>query len=396
MAYSQAALATIAARPIIVVQERDDNKEVRSFSADFFAQYIDYIDRKATTVKGYFTCIRQFARWMDDNGITQPQRNDITAYRDYLTDSGLATGTQSQYLRAVKHFFKWTAAVGLWPNVGDGVHGAKVKNDCHKKDALPRNSVESIAGTIDRNDEAGKRLYAMYLLCVKCGLRTIEVHRADVGDIKTVDGDPYLYVQPKGHDGKDSPKYLFPDVKAALDDYLQTRAAEVKPKSPLFTATSNKGRPGTKIYARDEQGNYILNAKGEKVVDRISDGRIATTTISTMLKDVLVSAGFDSDRLTAHSLRATAATAAFEAGLTLFEVQQLMGHCDPATTEIYIKDQNRLQIEKKGRVAIDRYLKGELTPAILPELEAAIMTLTPDEQRELLEQIRAQKGDKTA
>ena len=368
MAYSQAALATIAARPIIVVQERDDNKEVRSFSADFYAQYIAYIDRKATTVKGYVTCIRQFARWMANNGITQPQHNDITAYRDYLTDSGLATGTQSQYLRAVKHFFKWLAVEGRYPNVGDGVHGAKVKNDCHKKDALPRNSVESIAGTIDRSDEAGKRLYAMYLLCVKCGLRTIEVHRADVGDIKTVNGDPYLYVQPKGHDGKDSPKYLFPEVKAAIDEYLQTREAKPTAKSPLFTSTSNR-------------------SKG---------GRIATTTISTMLKDVLVSAGFDSDRLTAHSLRATAATAAFEAGLTLFEVQQLMGHCDPATTEIYIKDQNRLQIEKKGRVAIDRYLKGELTPAILPELEAAIMTLTPDEQRELLEQIRAQKGDKTA
>ena len=206
----------------------------------------------------------------------------------------------------------------------------------------------------------------MYLLCVKNGLRTIEVHRADVGDIKTIDGDPYLYVQPKGHDSKDSPKYLFPEVKAAIDDYLQSRSEKVTAKSPLFTSTSNR-------------------SKG---------GRIATTTISTMLKDVLVSNGFDSDRLTAHSLRATAATAAFEAGLTLFEVQQLMGHCDPATTEIYIKDQNQLSIEKKGRIAIDKYLKGELHNAIMPELEAEIMTMTAKEQAALLAQIRAQKGAK--
>ena len=111
-----------------------------------------------------------------------------------------------------------------------------------------------------------------------------------------------------------------------------------------------------------------------------------------MLKKLLVRNGFDSDRLTAHSLRATAATTAFEAGLTLFEVQQLMGHCDPATTEIYIKDQNLLQIEKKGRTAIDKFHKGEKTRGILPELEAEIMTLTAEQQKELLAQLKAQKG----
>lgn len=362
MAYSNAALAVAPAapaRPFTVI-----GGQVPAFSNSLFERFIDYTDRKKSTVKGYFTCIRQFVKWLELNDIRQPEREHIKAYRDYLSSSDLATGTQAQYLRAVKHFFKWTASEGLYPNVADNIHGAKVKNDCHKKDALPRNSVEPIAKKIDRSDETGKRLYAMYLLCVKNGLRTIEVHRADVGDIKTIDGDPYLYVQPKGHDSKDSPKYLFPEVKAAIDDYLQSRSEKVTAKSPLFTSTSNR-------------------SKG---------GRIATTTISTMLKDVLVSNGFDSDRLTAHSLRATAATAAFEAGLTLFEVQQLMGHCDPATTEIYIKDQNQLSIEKKGRIAIDKYLKGELHNAIMPELEAEIMSMSAEEQRALLAQIRAQKG----
>ena len=342
-----------------------------AFNTDLFERFIDYTDRKDTTVKGYFTCIRQFVKWLELNDIRQPERDDIKAYRDYLASSDLATGTQAQYLRAVKHFFKWTAAEGLYPNVADNIHGAKVKNDCHKKDALPRNSVEPIADTIDRSDEQGRRLYAIYLLCVKCGLRTIEVHRADVGDIKTIGGDPYLYVQPKGHDDKDSPKYLFPEVKAAIDDYLQIRAEKVTPKSPLFTSTSNR-------KGRDKNGEPT--------------SRIATTTISTMLKGLLVNNGFDSDRLTAHSLRATAATTAFEAGLTLFEVQQLMGHCDPATTEIYIKDQNQLSIEKKGRIAIDKYLKGELTGGILPELEAEISTMTAEQQQALLAQIKAQKG----
>ena len=385
----QAAIATVHAaqssKPLFMAQ----SSQVQTFNSNLFERFIDYTDRKPTTIKGYVTCIRQFVEWLDCNGITQPKREDIKAYRDHLTSSDLATGTQTQYLRAVKHFFKWTASEGLYPNIADNIHGAKVRRDIHKKDALQREDVAQIASTIDRSDEQGRRLYAMYLLCVICGLRTIELHRADVGDLKTVGGTTYLYLQGKGHDDKDAPVLLIPEVKAAIDEYLQIRTAEVKQKSPLFTATSNKGKPGAKIYkkVKDENGNEI------KVFDRISDGRIATTTISTMIKEMLVNAGYDSDRLTAHSLRHTSGTGAHKAGIDLYGVQHLMRHCDPATSEIYIHDDNHKAAEEKGRKGIyDYYFKGvELTP-IMPELEAEIMTMTAAEQAELLAQIRARKG----
>ena len=342
-----------------------------AFNGDLFARFVDFIDRKDTTVKGYVTCIRQFARWMETNGIRQPRREDIKAYRDYLNGSDLATGTQAQYLRAVKQFFTWTASEGLYPNVADNIHGAKVRHDIHKKDALQREDVAQIAATIDRSDEQGRRLYAMYLLCVTCGLRTIEVHRADVGDLKTVGGTTYLYLQGKGHDDKDAPVYVLPEVKAAIDEYLQTRETKPTAKTPLFTSTSNR-------------------SKG---------GRIATTTISTMIKGLLVAAGYDSDRLTAHSLRHTTGTGAHMAAkalhvdLGLHDVQQLMRHCDPATTEIYIHDDDRTTVEQKGRRAIyNYYFGGETLNPIIPELEAAITKLTADEQRKLLAQITARKG----
>lgn len=387
MTYNNTALAT---RPALTVLP---GAGVPAFSNSLFERFIDYTDRKETTVKGYFTCIRQFVKWLEQNDIRQPERVHIKAYRDYLTGSGLATGTQAQYLRAVKHFFKWTASEGLYPNVADNIHGAKIRHDVHKKDALQREDVAQIADTIDRSGETGKRLYAMYLLCVICGLRTIEIHRADVGDLKTVGGTTYLYLQGKGHDDKDAPVLLIKEVYEAVQDYLNSRSAKVTAKSPLFTSTSNKGRPGTKIYARDEQGNYILDEKGKKVVDRISDGRIATTTISTMLKEMLVNAGYDSNRLTAHSLRHTSGTGAHKAGIDLYGVQHLMRHCDPATSEIYIHDDDHKAAEEKGRKGIyDYYFNGaELNP-VLPELEAAIMTLTTEEQTALLAQIRAQKG----
>ena len=372
MAYNNAALAIAPAQPVrpyTVIQ----GAQVPAFSTSLFERFIDYTDRKETTVKGYFTCIRQFVKWLEANDIRQPEREHIKAYRDYLSSSGLATGTQAQYLRAVKHFFKWTASEGLYPNVADNIHGAKIRHDVHKKDALQREDVAQIADTIDRSDESGKRLYAMYLLCVICGLRTIEIHRADVGDLKTVGGTTYLYLQGKGHDDKDAPVLLIKEVYDAVQDYLNSRAAKVTAKSPLFTSTSNR-------------------SKG---------GRIATTTISTMLKTLLVNAGYDSDRLTAHSLRHTSGTGAHKAAkalkidLDLYDVQQLMRHCDPATTEIYIHDDDRETTEAKGRRAIyDYYFNGaELNP-VMPELEAEIMTLTPEQQKELLAQLKAQKGAK--
>jgi len=364
--------------------------KVPTFSYGLFERFIDYTDRKDTTIKGYFTCIRQFIKWLEQNGITQPERENIKAYRDHLSSSGLATGTQSQYLRAVKHFFKWTASEGLYPNVADNIHGAKVRHDIHKKDALEREDVARIAATIDRSDETGKRLYAMYLLTVICGLRTIEIHRADVNDLKTVGGTTYLYLQGKGHDDKDAPVLLIPEVKAAIDDYLQIRCEKVTAKSPLFTATSNKGKPGAKLYRTeiDENGNKI------KVLDRISDGRIATTTISTMLKELLVNAGYDSDRLTAHSLRHTSGTGAHKAGIDLYGVQHLMRHVDPATSEIYIHDDDHKTAEAKGRKAIyDYYFNGTQLTQIIPELEAEIMTMSAEQQQALLKQIRSQKGE---
>ena len=53
--------------------------QAQSFSGDLFSRFIDYVDRKDTTIKGYLTCIRQFMNWLNENQITQPQREDVKA-----------------------------------------------------------------------------------------------------------------------------------------------------------------------------------------------------------------------------------------------------------------------------------------------------------------------------
>ena len=332
----------------------------RSFTGDYFKRFIDYTDCKDSTVKGYTTCIKAFARWMQAQGLTQPTRDDVKAYKDFLTGSEYKAGTQAQYLRAVKHFFKWTAAEGLYPNIADNIKGAKIRHDQHKKDALGRGDVPAIAASIDRTTEQGKRLYALYLLCITCGLRTVEVTRANIEDIKTMGGRSYLYIQGKGHDEKDAPVMLTPEVKEAINDYLAARSDRPTGKSPLFASTSN------------------IN-KG---------GRIASTTISTMLKTMLKAAGYDSDRLTAHSLRHTSGTGAYLATHNLFLAQQHQRHADPATTEIYVHAEDRAERDTEQQV-FDYYFKQGTEQTAAAEAISIINRMPADKLEKALAVLRA-------
>ena len=62
-----------------------------------------------------------------------------------------------------------------------------------------------------------------------------------------------------------------------------------------------------------------------------------------MLKAALKEAGYNSDRLTAHSLRHTAGTAAMRITNNIYETQKYMRHENPGTTEIYLHTNDQEQ-----------------------------------------------------
>ena len=62
---------------------------------------------------------------------------------------------------------------------------------------------------------------------------------------------------------------------------------------------------------------------------------MTTRSVSRVVKARLVSSGMDSDRLTAHSLRHTAATLMLVNGASITETQQILGHKNINTTMIY-------------------------------------------------------------
>lgn len=288
---------------------------------DLFESWIAYIDGSTKTVETYTKSIKQFMLYVAENGIAQPSREDIIAYRDHLKATGKKPTTVQSYLAAVKLFFKWTDQSGLYPNVADHVKGAKIDTE-HKKDYLTTSQSLKLLEGVNRSGLKGKRDYAIMALMITTGLRTISVINADIKDIRAAGDDTVLYYKGKGHDDKAVYVKLAEPVEAAIREYLAARG-EKDSSQPLFTSMAHRNT-------------------GE---------RLTTRSISRIVKDHLKGVGLDSDRLTAHSLRHTAATLNLMNGGTLEETQQMLDHSSINTTMIYSQHLTRAKNNSEKRVA---------------------------------------------
>ena len=277
-------------------------KESR-ITGDLLQSYIDYLDATPKTIDTYAKAIRQFKQWIDIREIQAPTRQDVIDFRDSLEQDHKPT-TINTYVIAIRQFFKWTELNGLYPNIADHVKGKKISR-APKKDYLTPNQVKQILNSIDRDTLEGKRDYALLCLMVTCGLRDIEVNRANIEDIRTLGANTVLYLQGKGRDDKNEYVTLPGATESAIRDYLSTRQATEH--EPLFVGISNHGK-----------GN-----------------RLTTRSISRIVKNTFVRNGYDTSRLTAHSLRHTAVTLALQSGNSLQEVQQFARHTNINTTLIY-------------------------------------------------------------
>lgn len=346
-----------------------------TITADLLNRFVTFIDRGEKTTYTYLTNLRQFAAWLSASDIKRPVREDIISYREYLVTK-CKPNTVAQYLRTVCQFFRWTAAEGIYPNIADNIHAPKITHDTHRKEALQAADVlaieESIkanaithaeqavnrqkdsAGSFNRATEQGKRLYAMYLLAVNAGMRTIELERANVKDIEVRNGQAVIYIWGKGHAEADQKKPLAPEVYAAIKEYIGSRTDRPAANSPLFVATGN----------------------------RSGGNRIAARTISQMLKKAMKEAGFDSERITAHSLRHTAGTSTMELTGNIYTTQQYMRHSNPATTEIYLHNDTERQ-EASIAQQLYNYYHGNQETDIRNRLELLLDTMSQEQLKQL-------------
>lgn len=290
---------------------------------DVVEVFLTSLDLKPRSVDTYRKSLKRFGLWLEDNGITSPTRADIKSYKAMLLDT-YKTCTAASYLSAVRNFYAFLAAEGYAKDIT-----LKIKNpssrELHKKDALSTEQVKQVLEAMPRETLGQKRDYAIILLLVHTGLRTIEIERADVEDLRANMGANVLYVWGKGRDGKDQYVKITSSVMAAIKDYLAAREAvegKLKDTDPLFISVSR----------------------------RDFGGRISARSVSRICKETLRAAGYDDPRLTAHSFRHTAVSLSLLAGASIRDAQQMARHGSPVTTERYAHDLRRLEDAAEDKI----------------------------------------------
>jgi site-specific recombinase XerD len=281
---------------------------------DFIAQWLDRERMRGQsnkTLEAYRRGFERFGRWLADQGITEPGARDIALFKSDLSNQ-YAPQTVNLALSAVKSFYRYLVEVGAigYSPAGD-VRGVKrSKSRRHKRSALTVSEVRAVLDTCDR-----ARDLAIIALMAYCGLRTIEIHRANIDGLGTEGERMVLKVQGKGRVEADEiaiiPRSQEPIIRAWLSERRR-----LDPKSPaLFVSLSNR-------------------TQGE---------RLSTRAIRDIITGHFEKAGVIGETKTTHSLRHTAITQAIKNGGSPMQVQAMARHASFDTTLGYIHEVNRVE-----------------------------------------------------
>lgn len=287
-------------------------------------------DIRLKSRKTYSSALQVFFNWVQDQGLSPADlsKKHIIAFKEAQIENNKAT-TVDTYLTAVRRFYEDAEAKKLYPNIAKGVKGPK-KEKKFKKSALAIQEIASLLTHFreraeSEQTEAALRDYAMINLMLRTGMRTIEVSRAQIGDIIVKNGKKVLLVQRKGRDEKDKWVKLTEKAIYPILTYFEARG-HIKPSEPLFPGIGNR-------------------SKGK---------HLTTRTISCIAKEGLRAIGIDSEKFTAHSLRHTFATALHREGVAIEDIQLELGHESSDTTRIYLRSfEEETRLEKSVSDVLD-------------------------------------------
>jgi integrase/recombinase XerD len=260
----------------------------------------------SNTLEAYRRDLSDFAAFLKGRG-QAPEEADVAAVRAYLarlSGAGMAPGTTARRLSTLGQFFRFLFDEGL----RDDDPSATIDRPRRGR-SLPRflneDEVEALlAAARARRGAAGVRLVALLEVLYATGLRVSELVGLPVAAF-TGDGE-MLIVRGKGDKERMVP--LGEPAHQALAAYMAVRAkflgGEGKASKWLFPSRSAQG--------------YLTRAR-----------------FGQMLKEVADEVGIDRRRVSPHVLRHSFASHLLAHGADLRSLQQLLGHADIATTQIY-------------------------------------------------------------
>ena len=278
---------------------------------DFKESFIDYLDVDKKTTKAYQVGINCFVNYLKENGIENPVRDNIIAFRDYLRDN-YSSSTVNLYMIAIRSLFKSLEVHDLYKNIAIDVKGSR-QDTTPKKEVLSLKQLKTIY-----NDLVDPREKALFSLMSSTGLRVCEIATANVEDIKLYNNEIVLFVLGKKRSSKDEYVKLSNQVVNDLKAYLGERTS-----GSIFISTSNEN-----------------NGKGLSMV-----------SLRKIIKNIFKRYGLDRDTLSCHSLRRTFAVVSYETGSSIYDIQQVLRHLSINTTTRYLKQVDRSRNKTEYNVA---------------------------------------------
>ncbi len=257
------------------------------------------------TIAAYRKDLADYAAFLSARGITDPdsvKRDDITDWIVSLRAAGLAPSSVSRKVSAIKSFHKFLLAEGIattCPTAGLPVP----KKSAQLPDYISIEDAEKLLAQPFPDGPVGLRDRALLEVLYGCGLRASEAVGLDLLDIDRDSGFVRVF-------GKGSKERLVPmgGVAAnALDAYLR------------------QGRPflRTKRSATPNGSAVFLNVRG---------GRLSRQALFRLVRTYGGRVGLE---LHPHTLRHSFATHLLQGGAGLRELQEMLGHSDVSTTQIY-------------------------------------------------------------
>ena len=287
---------------------------------EVLTSFLNGLDIMETSRETYRWGLVRFFKWIRSSGRSLETLSpaDIMSFKNSLMKEKLSPLTIGGYVTAVRMFYSWTETSLLYPNIARSVRPPRGRKGFRKCALSPQES----ASLLDYLKERSLRDYAIVNLILRTGLRTIEVSRADIGDVVRKRGKRVLKVWGKGADEKDAYVILGQPVWGPIQEYLGQRKAYRK-TDPLF----------------------VTEGKGHKGV------RMAPRSIQYLCKEALKAIGLDGHEYSAHSLRHTTGVLILKNGGDWKDVQRVLRHASPATSQIYtasIEEEMRLDSNPEG------------------------------------------------
>lgn len=218
-----------------------------------------------------------------------------------LPDYGIAPSSRARKLSAIKSFYKYLTVrtKQLDENPVADLEYPKLRKSLPRYLTLEQSSalLQAVSGPNEKRD------YAILMLFLNCGIRRSELVGLNLTDVY----EDRIRVVGKGN--KERFVYFGSSCRKAIDAYLPERNKKV--------LSDNRALFGSR-----------------------DNNRISVTAVHRLVKKYLLAAGLDASNFSAHKLRHTAATMMLSGGVDVKTVQEVLGHENLNTTQIYTHIEN--------------------------------------------------------